>query len=347
MQLVSFALDPRDPLVSRTRDAGPEDVPLDRHALRLGALLEYGEGGQAVVDLARALAVKLGREDAGAPEAEAESRIPADPRRFLEHGAPALASAREALAFATAAVSDYEGPDLRSAGIVVPRSSVRLSSPVPQPGKLIGVARNYADHARERGAASLPEEPVLFLKASSCVVGPRDDIVVPHAVTQPDYEGELAVVVGSRATAVGPREATAAIAGYCVANDVSARDYQNVRGQHFIGKSCDTFAPLGPALVTSDEIADPQDLGIRTRVSGEIRQEGRTKDMLFSVAEIVAFASHLFTLEPGDVILTGTPSGVGAASDPPRWLRDGDVVEIEIEGVGRLVNHVRFERGAS
>ena len=344
MQLVSFAPDARDPLGPKALESGLEDVPLDRNRLRLGALLETEIDGGVVVDLSRAMAVKLGREDAGAPEAEAESRIPSNITRFLEHGEPALAAAREALAFAADALADYEGPDLRAAGIVVPRNSVRLAAPVPRPGKILGVARNYADHARERGATSLPEEPVLFVKASSAVTGPRDDIVIPAAVHEADYEGELAVVIGREAARIDPDEATTAIAGYCVANDVSARDYQNVRGQHFIGKSCDSFAPLGPALVTADEISDPQDLGIRTRVSGEVRQNARTKEMLFSVAEVIAFASHLFALAPGDVVLTGTPSGVGSAQSPPRWLRDGDVVEVEIEGLGRLVNHVRAAR---
>jgi 2-keto-4-pentenoate hydratase/2-oxohepta-3-ene-1,7-dioic acid hydratase in catechol pathway len=167
--------------------------------------------------------------------------------------------------------------------------------------------------------------------------------VLPAAISRADYEGELAVVIGSSARNVDPERALERVAGYCTANDVSARDFQNVRGQHFIGKSCDTFAPLGPALVTTDEVPDPQDLGIRTTVSGEVLQSGRTKEMLFPVAEVVAFASRLMRLEPGDVILTGTPEGVGAARNPPRWLRDGDVVEVEIERVGRIVNYVRAE----
>jgi 2-keto-4-pentenoate hydratase/2-oxohepta-3-ene-1,7-dioic acid hydratase in catechol pathway len=176
------------------------------------------------------------------------------------------------------------------------------------------------------------------------VIGPEDEIVLPRAVQQADYEGELAVVIGLPAHRVSANAAAASIAGYCVANDVTARDYQGVRGQRFLGKSCDTFAPLGPALVTADEVPDPQDLGLVTRLSGEMVQSARTKDMHFPVVEIIAFASRLMRLEPGDVILTGTPGGVGAARDPARWLRDGDVVEVEIERVGRLVNYVRAER---
>ena len=152
------------------------------------------------------------------------------------------------------------------------------------------------------------------------------------------------MVIGRRARRIAAEDADAVIAGYCVGNDVTARDYQGVRGQRFLGKSCDTFAPLGPALVTADEIPDPQDLGLVTRLSGEIVQSARTKDMHFPVVEIIAFASRLMRLEPGDVILTGTPAGVGAAREPARWLRDGDVVEVEIERVGRLVNYVRAER---
>ncbi|HKA14318.1 MAG TPA: fumarylacetoacetate hydrolase family protein [Myxococcota bacterium] len=319
-------------------------APFARSGRRLGALIPAGPDAGAVVDLSRALAVKLALEDAGAPEAEAESLIPPDPIAFLARGTHALASARRALDFALAALERYDAPDLRRAGAVLPRASVSLRAPVPRPGKIVGVARNYSDHTRERGDAAPPSEPVLFVKASSAVIGPEDEIEIPAAVQQADYEGELAVVIGARAHRVSADVALAAVAGYCVANDVTARDYQGVRGQRFLGKSCDTFAPLGPALVTADEIPDPQDLGLVTRLSGEVVQSARTKDMHFPVAEVIAFTSQLMRLEPGDVILTGTPGGVGAAREPARWLRDGDVVEVEIERVGRLVNYVRAER---
>jgi 2-keto-4-pentenoate hydratase/2-oxohepta-3-ene-1,7-dioic acid hydratase in catechol pathway len=318
--------------------------PVGRGARRLGALIPAGPDAGSIVDLSRALAVKLALGDAGAPEAEAASLIPADAVAFLARGTAGFAAAREALDFVRDALERYDAPDLRAAGVVLPRTAVSLHAPVPRPGKIIGVARNYAEHARERGSAARPEEPVLFLKASSSVIGPDAEIIVPASVREPDYEGELAVVIGRPARGISAGEAAAAIAGYCAANDVTARDYQNRRGQHFLGKSCDTFAPLGPALVTADEVPDAQDLGIATRVSGEVMQSGRTKDMIFSVSEVIAFASRLMQLEPGDVILTGTPAGVGAAREPARWLRDGDVVEVEIERVGRLVNHVRTER---
>ena len=353
MRIVCFERSPRraraDAPSSGLESFGPAGFALDEGRLasgvrRLGALIPDGRDAGAIADLSRALAVKLALEDAGAPEAEAESLLPGDPVAFLARGPDAIAAARTALDFVRDALERYDAPDLRAVGIVLPRAAVRLHAPVPRPGKVVGVARNYSDHARERGDAAPPVEPVLFVKASSSVIGPEDEIVIPRAVQQADYEGELAVVIGHTASRGSGESAAAAIAGYCVANDVTARDYQGVRGQRFLGKSCDTFAPLGPALVTADEIPDPQDLGLVTRLSGEVVQSARTKDMHFPVLEIIAFASRLMTLEPGDVILTGTPGGVGAAREPARWLRDGDVIEIEIERVGRLVSHVRAER---
>jgi acylpyruvate hydrolase len=310
-------------------------------ARRLGAVLRTGSLAGHVVDLNRALAVKLAEEDAGAPEAEADSQLPHDVIAFLAEGARARTAAQAALDFTLRSVESYDAPDLVRAGAVEPRERLHLCAPVPRPGKLIGVARNYAAHAAERGSATPPEEPVLFLKAPSSVIGPEDDILLPAASHEVDFEGELAVVVGQTAREIPAGEALGCVAGYCIANDVSARDFQNVRGQRFIGKSCDTFAPLGPVLVTADEVSDPQDLELRTLVSGEPMQSARTKEMIFPVAEILAFASRLMTLEPGDVILTGTPAGVGAARTPPRWLRDGDVVEIAISRLGRLHNYVR------
>jgi acylpyruvate hydrolase len=312
-------------------------------ARRVGALLQGGSHAGDVVDLNRALAIKLAYNDVGAPEAEADSLLPADSRVFLQRLGVSLDAAREALDFAADALDRYDAPDVLRAGVVEPRARVHLCAPVLRPGKIIGVARNYPAHAAERGAAEPPEEPVLFLKAPSAVIGPEDEIRLPAASSQVDFEGELAVVIGRRARGVHSGDALAHVAGYCVANDVSARDYQNQRGQHFIGKSCDSFAPLGPALVTADEIPDPQGLAIRTALSGERVQAGHTKEMTFPVAELIAFASRLMTLEPGDVLLTGTPAGVGAARKPPRYLRDGDLVEVEIESVGRLRNYVRAE----
>jgi acylpyruvate hydrolase len=308
---------------------------------RIGAVLQIGPQQGAIVDLNRALAVKLAYEDAGAPEAEADSLLPPDALAFLRRLPGSLEAADSALDFVVEALERYDTPDVRRAGVVEPRRSLHLCAPVPRPGKVLAVARNYPAHAAELGPGEPPEEPVLFLKAPSAVVGPEDEIVIPAVSSRVDYEGELAVVIGKPARRVQAQHALECVAGYSVANDVSARDFQATRGQHFIGKSCDSFAPLGPALVTADEIPDPQDLTIRTIVSREVRQNGHTKEMSFPVAELISFASALMTLEPGDVLLTGTPAGVGAASRPPRWLRDGDVVEVEIERVGRLRNYVR------
>ena len=308
---------------------------------RIGSILASGPHAGSVVDLNRALAIRLAQEDAGAPEAEADSLLPADALACLRRWPDALAAARSALDFAQDALARYDAPDLVRAGAVLPRAGVRLCAPVPRPGKIVGVARNYPSHAAERGGAAPGEQPVLFLKAPSAVIGPEDALRLPRAAAHVDYEGELAAVIGARAREVDESEALACVAGYCAANDVTARDVQDLRGQRSIAKSCDGFAPLGPVLVTADEVPDPQDLAIRTVLSGEVVQSARTKEMLFGVAALVSFASRLMTLEPGDVILTGTPAGVGAARTPPRWLRDGDVVEVAIERVGRLRTYVR------
>jgi 2-keto-4-pentenoate hydratase/2-oxohepta-3-ene-1,7-dioic acid hydratase in catechol pathway len=313
-------------------------------ARRVGALLPPGPHGGDVVDLNRALAVLHALEDVGAPEAQADSLLPGDPLAFLRQLARALPAAQRALEFVAEASERYDAPDLLRAGVVLPRRTVRLAAPIPRPGKILAVARNYAAHAAELGAAAAPPEPVLFLKAPSSVIGPEDEIVLPKHSQAVDYEGELAVVIGRVARHLAEETALECVAGYTVANDVSARDYQNVRGQHFIGKSCDTFTPLGPSLVTQDEIPDPHDLSIRTALSGELVQLARTKEMIFPIARILTFASRLMTLEPGDILLTGTPAGVGMARNPPRYLREGDVVDVEIERIGRLRSFVTLER---
>lgn len=315
-------------------------------ARRLGALSGQGPLADHVVDLNRALAMKLALDDVGAPEASADSRLPADALAFLRRGDDALAAAREALAFVDEVLHRYDPPDLARAGVLEPRTAVRLCAPVPRPGKIVAIARNYPAHARESGDEP-PTEPVLFLKASSAVIGPGDEIPLPAVSREVDYEGELAAVIGHVAREVDEADALACVAGYTAANDVSARDWQSVRGQHFIGKSCDGFAPLGPVLVTRDEINDVQSLALETRLSGEVVQSAVTKEMTFPVSRIVAFASRLMTLEPGDVILTGTPAGVGRSQHPPRFLREGDVVEVTIERIGTLRNHVVAPRRPS
>jgi acylpyruvate hydrolase len=349
MQLVTFerrehreaSAGPRGPSMGEAAAGFGALEPTAVGSRRLGSIVPSGEHAGAVVDLNRALAIKLAEEDAGAPEAEADSLLPRDALSFLRRLPGSLAAARAAFEFALDALSRYDAPDLLRARAVEPRARVRLCAPVPRPGKILGVARNYPAHAAERGSPAPPEQPVLFLKAPSAVVGPEDEIRLPRAAARVDFEGELAVVIGARAREVSEAEALACVAGYCASNDVTARDLQEAHGQRSIAKSCDSFAPLGPVLVTADEVPDPQDLAIRTALSGEVMQSARTKEMIFPVAALVAFASRLLTLEPGDVLLTGTPAGVGAARTPPRWLRDGDLVEVAIERVGRLRNYVR------
>ncbi len=314
-------------------------------ATRLGALLPNGPREGETVDLNRALAAKLAADDVGAPEAEADSLLPSDMLRFLQAGSRAQQSARSVMSWVREALSSYSSPDLMRAGIVLGRQQVRHCAPVAAPGKVIGVACNYGAHADEFGQV-VPEEPVLFLKAPSSLIGPGQEIVLPRISQQVDYQGELAVVMGRSAHCVAEADALDYVGGYMAANDVTARNFQNLRDQHFIGKSCDSFAPTGPVLVTPDEIEDPQELDLATTVSGVTRQKARTSEMIFSVRELIAFASQLMTLAPGDILLTGTPSGAGAAADPQRWLQEGDVVDVEIGGIGRLRTYVRSEGGA-
>jgi 5-carboxymethyl-2-hydroxymuconate isomerase len=215
----------------------------------------------------------------------------------------------------------------------------RLLAPVT-PGKIIAVGQNYMDHIREQGAKP-PGIPVLFPKFPTCVIGPGEEIRWPASLTsRVDYEGELAVVIGERASRVPEADALGVVAGYTVANDVSARDLQIGDGQWLRGKGLDTFLPLGPAVVSADEVPDPQDLAIRTRVNGETMQDSSTAEMVFSVAELIAFITEGITLEPGDVVLTGTPHGVGNFRDPQVFLQPGDVVEVEVSGLGVLTNTV-------
>jgi 2-keto-4-pentenoate hydratase/2-oxohepta-3-ene-1,7-dioic acid hydratase in catechol pathway len=216
-----------------------------------------------------------------------------------------------------------------------------ILAPVPRPGKVVAIGQNYKAHAIEQDIEP-PKAPLIFAKFPTSVIGHGAAIAWDPALTsQVDYEGELAVVIGRRARNVTEAMALDHVLGYTCSNDVSARDLQFGDRQWVRGKSLDTFCPLGPWIVSSDEVPDPQALRLRTTVSGETLQDGHTRDMIFSVAQIIAYASTAFTLEPGDVILTGTPSGVGVFRDPKRFLHDGDVVEVEIEHIGVLRNPCR------
>jgi 2-keto-4-pentenoate hydratase/2-oxohepta-3-ene-1,7-dioic acid hydratase in catechol pathway len=230
--------------------------------------------------------------------------------------------------------------ELAGRGDAQPLADARLGPPVPDPEKFICLGLNYRDHAAE-AKMDAPPAPILFSKFRNSLVGPHDPIVLPAAAKERvDYEAELGVVIGPRTKDVSEDEALSRVAGYTVVNDVSARDLQMQTTQWLAGKALDTFAPCGPALVTADEIPDPQRLQLRTRVNDEVLQDASTAEMIFSVAETIAFLSRLMTLEPGDLIATGTPAGVGFARKPPVYLKDGDIVEIEIDGLGALRNPV-------
>jgi len=220
------------------------------------------------------------------------------------------------------------------------RGAPRLGPCVARVGNFVAIGLNYADHAAETGATP-PKEPILFNKAPSCLVGPNDDIVIPKGSTKTDWEVELAIVIGSRASYVGEDQALNHVAGYCVCNDVSEREFQIERsGQWMKGKGCPTFGPLGPWLVTPDEIRDVQKLDMWLDVSGERMQTGSTATMIFGVKALVSYISQFMILEPGDVITTGTPPGVGMGKKPPRFLKPGDTVSLGIEGLGRQAQRV-------
>jgi 2-keto-4-pentenoate hydratase/2-oxohepta-3-ene-1,7-dioic acid hydratase in catechol pathway len=218
--------------------------------------------------------------------------------------------------------------------------SVRLGPPVTDPDKILCLGLNYKDHAAESSMA-LPEAPIIFAKFRNSLIGPADPIVLPAVGEKFDYEAELAVVIGRRCKNAASADALEYVAGAMGLNDVTARDVQHTTSQWTAGKAIDTFAPCGPALVLMDELEDLQDLAIRARVNGETVQDGHTSQMIFPVAETIAFLSSLMTLEVGDVIATGTPSGVGISREPQVLLKPGDVVEVEIERIGRLANVVQ------
>jgi 2-keto-4-pentenoate hydratase/2-oxohepta-3-ene-1,7-dioic acid hydratase in catechol pathway len=228
----------------------------------------------------------------------------------------------------------------RESGERLPLDDVRLLAPV-LPRKFLAIGLNYADHIAESGMQA-PEHPIFFNKQATCVVGPGDDVHMPRVSSLLDYEGELAIVIGERCRHVPVERAHEVIAGYTITNDVSVRDWQLRTPTMTMGKSFDTHGPLGPWVVTADELRDPHDLGIRTWVNDEQRQDGNTREMVFNCFEQVAHLSEAFTLEPGDVIATGTPAGVGAVRQPfpEGLLKVGDVVRIEIDGIGELTNTI-------
>ena len=220
------------------------------------------------------------------------------------------------------------------------RGKPRLGVPYLGISKLVAIGLNYADHAAEAGLAP-PTEPIVFLKATTCITGPSDDLMLPRDSAKTDWEVELGVVIGTKAQYVPQASALDHVAGYCVVNDVSERSYQLERGgQWDRGKGCDTFGPIGPYLVTRDEVPDPQGLDLWLDLNGEPMQRGSTRTMIFGVAHLVSYVSQFMTLLPGDVIATGTPPGVGMGRKPPRYLRPGDRVAVAIDGIGTLENSI-------
>ena len=249
--------------------------------------------------------------------------LPATMPALLEGGDAAMAAARAAVANARR----------------FPLAQVRLEAPIARPPKILAVGLNYRAHAQESGMP-LPVVPIIFNKQSTSASGPFDVIHRPRESTQIDYEGELAVVIGKRCRRVPAARARSVVAGYAVANDVSVRDWQMRVPTMTMGKSWDTHCPFGPWITTADEMTDPHNLYLRTWVNGELRQNANTSDLIFNSDQIIEHLSTAFTLEPGDVIVTGTPSGVGLWMDPQGWLKDGDVVKIEIAGLGAIENRV-------
>jgi 2-keto-4-pentenoate hydratase/2-oxohepta-3-ene-1,7-dioic acid hydratase in catechol pathway len=229
----------------------------------------------------------------------------------------------------------------RSDAVRVPAGEAALHSPVHDPQKIVCVGLNYRDHAIESGMA-IPKEPVLFSKFTSALVGHGEQIVAPTSSTKVDYEAELVIVIGRRGRYIPEATAYEHVAGYAVGHDVSARDWQLEKDgkQWMVGKTFDTFAPVGPVLVTRDEVPDVHKLGIRLRLNGKTMQESNTEQMIFSVPQVVAYISTIVTLEPGDLIFTGTPPGIGHALKPPVYLKPGDIAEVEIDGLGTLRNQV-------
>lgn len=270
-------------------------------SMRIGVVVEDG-----VVDLRVA-----------APE------LPTEMVAFLEAGPSAMAAAHAALADADR----------------IPLAEVRLEAPIARPPKFLAVGLNYADHVAEANLET-PETPMIFNKQSTCVVGPYAEVHLPRASKVLDYEGELGFVIGQRCRHVSRDGAADVIAGYLVIDDVTVRDWQFRTPTWTLGKSFDTHGPMGPWIVTSDELPDPHQLRLRTLVNGEVRQDTNTKELIFDCFWLVEYLSTVFTLEPGDVIATGTSSGVGILMKPPRLLQAGDVVKVEIEGIGEIENTI-------
>jgi acylpyruvate hydrolase len=257
---------------------------------------------------------------------KADPSLPTDMLTFLAGGTENRALAESAVSAAPPQA-------------ILELSAVKLNAPIPNPGKILCLGVNYRDHADE-SSMDVPAYPIVFSKHSNTVIGPGDAITLSPLSEQTDYEAEFGVVIGRQAKSVSKADAFSYVAGYLPFHDVSARDYQHRTSQWTLGKSFDTFGPMGPALVTADEVPDPANLDITLRLNGEVMQSSNTRYLIFSVPDLIAEITSVMTLEPGDLISTGTPGGVGAARTPPIFLKAGDLVEVEIEGLGVLSNPV-------
>jgi ureidoglycolate lyase len=270
---------------------------------------------------------------------------------------PALLAEDGSIRDLSGVVSDIGGATLSDEGLAKVRAAdwqalpqldagERIGPCVANVGKFICIGLNYADHAAETGAP-IPAEPIIFMKATSAIIGPNDDVIIPKNAIKPDWEVELGVIIGKEARYVEEADALNYVAGYCVVNDVSERHFQTERGgQWDKGKGCDTFGPIGPWLVTRDEVADPQKLGMWLEVDGKRYQDGSTKTMIFGVANVVSYVSQFMSLQPGDIITTGTPPGVGMGIKPePVWLQPGNVMRLGIEGLGEQTQNVKAYQG--
>lgn len=305
-----------------------------RYGERLGAAI-----GEHVLDLHAACELRYRAQGHGKPAVAAAALCPPSMVEFLQGGEEALDLARGLVDEWKDRVASGPAVEWLDRGVVLPRAGLSLAAPVPRPGKILCLGLNYRDHAEEAGH-KIPEVPIVFSKQLSCVIGPGEPIVLPPVSSQVDYEVEFAFVIGRRAKAVTESEALAHVAGYTIFHDVSARDYQLRTSQWHVGKSFDTFGPMGPWLVTRDEVPDPHALAVELRLNGRVMQKSNTRHLIFGVFALVAYLSRVMTLEPGDVVSTGTPGGVGLFMTPPRYLRPGDVCALEIERLGVLENPV-------
>jgi acylpyruvate hydrolase len=305
---------------------------------REGCVASGALSNERVVDLQRAHRARLPYLCDQDELAVADFRVPPQLLGLLQGGSRSIAAAREALTFLK------ENAANSPAGCSHRVSDVKLHPPIQRPGKVVCVGLNYHSHLAEIGEV-VPEYPILFHKTATSIIGDGDAIVLPRVSRQVDYEGELAVVIGRRGKYIPQEEALSHVAGYCCANDVSAHDLEFRTSQWASGKMLDTFCPLGPVLLTADEVRDPGSLRLRTTLNERTVQDECLTDMVFSVPFLISYISSLATLEPGDVILTGTPAGIGCNRNPQVFLQPGDQISVQIDGIGKLTNPVIAEEG--